>query len=169
MIIRSLEQEFKTNYNLFYAYALCLTKDHGKTEDLIQDVFLKLVESEKKNSLCSISNLVGYIKVAIRNSYIKELKNNQRLTEYKEKQLELIMGVKSDTHLVLPSIWDLAEQLKLDSIEKAILENWMSGFNQKDSAENLNLENSDYVRKIRQRIKRKLIKAAVEYSNQQNL
>lgn len=69
-----LEKTFKANYKELCLMSCYYTKDIKEAEDIVQDVFVKIIE--KQNQLV-IKNLDSYLKAAVRNASLKRIAYKQ--------------------------------------------------------------------------------------------
>lgn len=77
MDIKSL---FKESYPKFSRYAYTLTKDYSSAEDLVMDVFKKLIEREK--SIPKDVNIEAYTMRSIKNQFYDMLKKEKTVNQF---------------------------------------------------------------------------------------
>jgi RNA polymerase sigma-70 factor, ECF subfamily len=71
---------FKESYPKFYRYAYSLTKDKSSAEDLVMDVFQKLIEREK--SIPKDVNIEAYTMRSIKNQFYDMLKKEKTMNQF---------------------------------------------------------------------------------------
>lgn len=76
-----------------YGYALTLTKDHGKAEDILQNVFLRVWERRKKMQI-NIS-LQNYLYRSVRNEFLNEYKKSLSTIVLEQKYYNALENITS--------------------------------------------------------------------------
>jgi len=74
---RQFQVVFKTYYNLLCNYALTFTKDADASEDIVQDLFIKIWEQRRE--LLQEASIRYYLFTAIRNNCITWLRREKQL------------------------------------------------------------------------------------------
>ena len=73
-------------YNQLCAYALGLTKDKFKAEDIVQNVFFKVWKKRKK--LSEINSIKNFLYKSVYNEFIDEFRKNKNLTLMDEDHIK---------------------------------------------------------------------------------
>lgn len=72
--MNEIEEIFKRRYKELCIMSFYYLKDINEAQDIVQEVFVKVIE---RNKVQKIINVESYLKVAIRNSSLKRIKNTQ--------------------------------------------------------------------------------------------
>jgi|APSaa5957512535_1039671.scaffolds.fasta_scaffold294394_2 RNA polymerase sigma factor (sigma-70 family) len=70
-----LGQIFKEQYPKFKAYAFSLVRDHSSAEDIVMEVFKKLIE--RQNDLSTVMNIEAYIMRSVKNQFLDSIKKEK--------------------------------------------------------------------------------------------
>lgn len=70
---------YKNYCQRLFDYALLMTSDAEKSEDIVQDVFIRLWE--KRGKIREVENFNGYINTICRNQIVNEFRKDKRETE----------------------------------------------------------------------------------------
>ncbi|WP_010133986.1 sigma-70 family RNA polymerase sigma factor [Ochrovirga pacifica] len=77
-----LEKTFKNHYKEFCLLSFHYTQDMSEAEDVVQDVFVKVLEKSE-----DITQLKHYLMVAVKNASLKRITNKYACVELKEQSL----------------------------------------------------------------------------------
>jgi len=149
---------FDEKYTLFISRAFRFTNNFVLAEDLLQDVFIEILE---RVDLESIDNLVAFILSLIKRRGIDFTRKRKiPLLEFDEtlKQNTLHDNIYLPKQEILKILNILAKKAKLDELQMQYFNLIKSGLSNKDIADELNVS-ADYVRVVKQTIMRKLRKA----------
>lgn len=80
----NLEKNFKENYKELCLVSFFYTKDIKEAEDIVQDVFVKIIEKQNQHQ---IKNLNSYLKAAVRNASLKRISYNSKLQTIDENAI----------------------------------------------------------------------------------
>ena len=100
--VDDLEILYRQNYNCFVSFAKNLSRDIDIAEDLVQDVYLKLI---KNKHLLKEGNLKSYVFQSIRNNFITLTtrltyeRSSIPLSHFSDESLEEIAELKMDPNL----------------------------------------------------------------------
>ncbi|MEO8253225.1 MAG: sigma-70 family RNA polymerase sigma factor [Flavobacterium sp.] len=72
----NLEDFFKANYKELCMMSFFYTKDIAQAEDLVQDIFVKIIDRKDQNQ---IKDLSSYLKIAVKNASLKRISYNKQL------------------------------------------------------------------------------------------
>lgn len=72
----NFETVFRQHYERLCSYAFTFLKDEGKSEDLVQDLFIKIWE--QRQDLINSSQLKFYLFTAVRNNCLTTIKKNKK-------------------------------------------------------------------------------------------
>ncbi|WP_215225079.1 RNA polymerase sigma-70 factor [Echinicola shivajiensis] len=73
---RAFGELFKRYHSKLISFALCYLPNFEEAEDVVSDVFVKLLK--KRDSLRDIENFEGYIYFSVKNQCLNQIKINQR-------------------------------------------------------------------------------------------
>lgn len=73
----ALERYFKRMYRPLCLYALNITESYEDSEDIVQQIFVELLEKAIADSL-EVEDMKGYLYTAIRNRAVKYVKKSQK-------------------------------------------------------------------------------------------
>ncbi|UCS94997.1 RNA polymerase sigma-70 factor [Echinicola marina] len=73
---RAFGELFKRYHSKLISFALCYMPNFEEAEDVVSDVFVKLLK--KRDSLSDIENFEGYIYFSVKNQCLNQVKRNQR-------------------------------------------------------------------------------------------
>lgn len=82
--MNSVEEIFKANYKELCVTAYYYLKDISEAEDLVQDIFVKIIEQHKVEQ---VNNMVGYLRAAVRNESLKRIKKRGQTQPIEENML----------------------------------------------------------------------------------
>ncbi|MDN3667579.1 sigma-70 family RNA polymerase sigma factor [Algibacter miyuki] len=80
----NLENKFKSAYKELCLISLFYVKDIKEAEDIVQDIFVKILERENQDD---IINLNYYLKKAVKNASLKRISQNNKLQLLDENAL----------------------------------------------------------------------------------
>lgn len=80
----NLETVFKAKYKKLCLISLFYTRDIKEAEDIVQDIFVKILERDKEHAIIDINN---YLNVAVRNASLKRNATNKRLQPIDEESI----------------------------------------------------------------------------------
>ncbi|WP_242094373.1 RNA polymerase sigma-70 factor [Aestuariivivens sediminicola] len=72
---------FNENYKDLCICAYYYLKDINESEDVVQDVFVKIIEQNKLNE---IDNIKGYLRISVRNASIKKIQFKKKQRGYQQ-------------------------------------------------------------------------------------
>ncbi|HWJ92026.1 MAG TPA: RNA polymerase sigma-70 factor [Flavisolibacter sp.] len=73
----NFENEFRQHYERLCSYAYTFLKDEGRSEDLVQDLFIKIWE--QRQDLIGAEQLKFYLFAAIRNNCLRSIEKNRKI------------------------------------------------------------------------------------------
>ena len=103
----TLEKYFQWMYRLLCLYALNITESYEDSEDIVQQIFVELLEKAVVGSL-EVGNMKGYLYTVVRNRAVKYVKKDQ------EK-----VSVESAMYLTDENILSISVE------EEALVWNWI--------------------------------------------
>jgi RNA polymerase sigma-70 factor (ECF subfamily) len=133
---------FKANYSKFYLFANRFIKDEGTCQDIAQDVFLELWESNSR-SFESTHTLQSFLYKTVKNRCLNHFRHCKVKDRYTSEQtVELISDEYLLKHIVEIETNDMIHQA-IDSLtpkNKQVIECHMLGLKNKDIAEELGIQ-----------------------------
>ena len=100
--IKALEQVFKTHYRTLCYVANNIVNDQNAAEDIVQDVFVKLIK--KQNEVEINSSLKGYLFKSVFNTALNYIERNKRNLVVEDDVLELAAGATCDVDEYLEQV-----------------------------------------------------------------
>ncbi len=82
--MNAIEEIFKKKYKELCIISYFYLKDINEAQDIVQEIFIKLIERNKEQKVVDIE---AYLRVAIRNSSLKRIKNKQILEPIRDYYL----------------------------------------------------------------------------------
>lgn len=156
----TVEQFFLWFGDSLVDFAHILLKDISKAKDAVQDVMIKLLEipteHRREKFRPSPNNILGALKMRVRNRSIDLIRQRTRQREVDIKTLFTLQGDSAATTQFILNDELLVALKKLNNIEKQVLQKHLEGYSNKEIEETMDLNNTPRV--IKQRIKRKLKK-----------
>jgi RNA polymerase sigma-70 factor (ECF subfamily) len=108
MHINALEHLYKEHYKSLLKRALVIVGDVEKAEDVLHDVFMKLLDQPKR--WATITDMKAYLFQSVTNSALNHWKSNQRLT------------LLDDSHEIMDSQkMNLEEQESLEMLKERLV------------------------------------------------
>lgn len=98
-----------TYYRSLCAYVHTLTRDHGKAEDIVQNVFVKFWT--KRNHIDANYSIKNYLYKAVHNEFIDEYRKNKPVLYLEKRYLEAIDLVIENDH---ENLDELIEQMNTE-------------------------------------------------------
>lgn len=89
--VRAYEATYKSLFKPLFVYAITILKDHAQSEEIVQNVFLKLWE--KKDTIEIQTSLKAYLYKAVHNHSLNAIKHTQVKQQY-ESHLSYTMKNK---------------------------------------------------------------------------
>ncbi len=72
----SIEEIFKKNYKQLCVVSYYYLKDINEAKDVVQDVFVKIIEQKK---ISELKNSKSYLKIAVRNASLKRIQKSKQI------------------------------------------------------------------------------------------
>lgn len=101
---------FLKHYNEWCLYSYSYLKNMDEAEDLVQDVFVKILSINHKKE---ILNLKGYITAMVRNSSIKKIEKLNKLESFNEEDLVIL---SSNEHFLIETETKLKIRKALEAL-----------------------------------------------------
>ncbi|PCH92433.1 MAG: RNA polymerase sigma-70 factor [Bacteroidetes bacterium] len=100
--IDALEHVFKTHYQALCYAANNIVNDQNAAEDIVQDVFVKLIK--KQNAIEITSSLKGYLFKSVFNTALNYSERNKRMLVVEDDILELAAGATCEVDEYLEQV-----------------------------------------------------------------
>ncbi len=120
--VEAFDQLYNLYYRRIYGYCLSFTKSRKDTEDIVQEVFIRIWSNRRILEIRT--SLRTYLISLVQHLALNEIRHRKVRTLYQDMNHELILSLSAEEHILYSELNDAVEEL-LSKLEPEVRETYM--------------------------------------------